>query len=52
MNGLTYINPGSAALPKENQPRSCMTLDWERGLFEIRALSDGTVLRRFSVMEG
>jgi len=50
-DGLTYINPGSAALPKENQPKSYMTLDWEAGLFQIKAF-DGTVLRQFSVAEG
>jgi len=52
IGGLTYLNPGSAALPKENQPRSYMTLAWEQGLFEIKALADGTVLRRFSLTEG
>lgn len=50
-DGLTYINPGSAALPKENQPKSYMTLDWDAGLFEIKGFS-GEVLRRFSVLEG
>ena len=51
INGLTYINPGSAALPKENQVKSYMTLDWEAGLFEIKAF-DGSVLKRFSLAEG
>ena len=32
----TYINPGSAALPKEGQPKSYMV--YEDGLFEIKAL--------------
>lgn len=50
IDGLTYINPGSAALPKENQPKSFMTLDWEEGLFQIKAF-DGSVLKRFSIME-
>ena len=38
----TYINPGSAALPKEGQPRSYMI--YEDGLFSIRALETGTEL--------
>jgi len=50
-DGLTYINPGSAALPKESQPKSYMTLDWEKGLFEIKTF-DGAVLRRYAVPEG
>ena len=49
--GLTYLNPGSAALPKENQPRSYMTLDWEEGLGQIKAFV-GAVLQRFSLREG
>ena len=51
IEGLTYINPGSAALPKENQPKSYMTLDWEAGLFAIKAF-DGSVLQRYSLSEG
>jgi uncharacterized protein len=50
-NGLTYINPGSAALPKEGQPKSYMTLDWNSGLFEIKAF-DGRVLQSVHVTEG
>ena len=38
----TYINPGSAALPKENQPKSYMV--YEDGLFTIKQLEDGKVL--------
>lgn len=38
----TTINPGSAALPKENQPRSYMI--YEDGLFRINAL-DGALLK-------
>ena len=49
--GLTYINPGSAALPKENQPKSYLLLDWEAGVFEIKDFG-GTVLRRFALAEG
>lgn len=50
IDGLTYINPGSASLPKENQPKSYMTLDWEEGLFQIKSF-DGSVLQRFSIKE-
>jgi len=45
-NGLTYLNPGSAALPHDGQPKSYMTLDWEQSLFEIKAF-DGTVLKSY-----
>ena len=38
----TYINPGSAALPKEGQPKSYMV--FEDGLFEIKALETGETL--------
>lgn len=38
----TYINPGSAALPKEGQSKSYMT--YGDGLFEIKALETGDVL--------
>ena len=38
----TYINPGSAALPKENQPKSYMV--YEDGLFTIRQLENGEEL--------
>ena len=50
-DGLTYINPGSAALPKEEQPKSYMTLDWDAGVFEIKDFG-GAVLKRFAVTEG
>ena len=36
--GMTYINPGSAALPKENNPRSFML--YEDGVFTIRTLDN------------
>ncbi|HPJ02568.1 MAG TPA: phosphodiesterase [Candidatus Limiplasma sp.] len=42
--GVTYINPGSAALPHEGQPKSYMTLDWDNDRFEIKAF-DGSVIR-------
>ena len=38
----TYINPGSAALPKENQPRSYMV--YEDGLFAIKQLETAEIL--------
>ena len=41
-NGITYINPGSSALPHEGQPKTYMTLDWDQSLFEIKTF-DGTV---------
>ena len=42
--GITYINPGSAALPKEGNPKSYMV--WEDGLFTIKAL-DGRSLQTY-----
>ena len=39
----TYINPGSAALPKENQDNSYMT--YENGLFVIKQLETGHPLQ-------
>ncbi|MBN1778209.1 MAG: phosphodiesterase [Clostridiales bacterium] len=45
-NGITYINPGSSALPHDDQPKSCMTLDWDQNLFEIKAF-DGTLLKSY-----
>ena len=41
---FTYLNPGSAALPKEGQPKSYMT--YEDGVFIIKALEDGRELLR------
>lgn len=43
----TYINPGSAALPKEGQARSYMT--YENGTFTIKALETGEVLQSWTV---
>lgn len=40
----TYLNPGSAALPKEGQPKSYMV--YEDGAFIIKALEDGRELMR------
>ena len=44
---MTVLNPGSAAMPKENQPRSYMV--YENGVFEIKSLESGSVLKRFTV---
>ena len=41
-DGMTYINPGSAALPKENNPKTYMV--YENGIFEIKTL-DGEVVK-------
>lgn len=41
-DGMTYINPGSAALPKEGNPKSYMT--YEGGEFAIKTLN-GEVIR-------
>ena len=41
-DGMTYINPGSAALPKENNPKSYMIYD--KGVFTIKTLDGETIL--------
>ena len=41
-DGMTYINPGSAALPKENNPKTYMV--YENGAFFIKTLDGETVL--------
>lgn len=41
-DGMTYINPGSAALPKENNPKSYMV--YENGVFDIKTLKGKTIL--------
>lgn len=46
----TYINPGSAALPKENQPKSYMV--YENGVFTIKALEDGKALLQYALENG
>ena len=38
----TYLNPGSAALPKEGQPKSYMV--YENGVFTVKALETGEEL--------
>ena len=43
----TYINPGSAALPKENQPKSYMV--YENGVFTIKQLENGEALKSWRV---
>ncbi len=45
-DGLTYLNPGSVSLPKENNPPSYMI--YEDGRFEIKGF-DGTVLLTYSL---
>ena len=41
-DGMTYINPGSAALPKENHPKSYMI--YENRTFTIKTLTGETIL--------
>ena len=41
-DGMTYINPGSAALPKENQPKTYMV--YENSVFTIKTLDGETVM--------
>ena len=43
---MTYINPGSAALPKEGNPKSYMTYD--KGVFEIKTL-DGEIIKTHKI---
>ena len=45
-DGMTYINPGSAALPKEGQPKSYMV--YEDGMLTIKTL-DGENLLTYRV---
>lgn len=40
---MFYVNPGSAALPKENQEKSYMV--YENGVFTIKALETGGTLK-------
>jgi putative phosphoesterase len=42
-----YINPGSAALPKENQAPSYMI--YENGVFTVKDLNSGEVLLTYSI---
>jgi len=41
-DGMTYINPGSAALPKDGHPKTYMI--YENGVFTIKTLDGNTVL--------
>ena len=41
-DGMTYINPGSAALPKEGNPKSYMV--YENRVFTIKTLEGETIL--------
>ncbi|MEG0742420.1 MAG: phosphodiesterase [Clostridia bacterium] len=45
----TYLNPGSAALPKENQPASYLL--YEAGVFTIKALADGRTLLTYTLVK-
>ena len=45
--GVTYLNPGSLALPKENSPHSYMTL--QDGRFLWKELESGEVYKEFSL---
>lgn len=46
VDGVTYINPGSVSLPKNNNPKTYGV--YEGGIFEIKEL-DGTVVKRFDL---
>ena len=46
-DGVTYLNPGSLSLPKENSPHSYMTL--ENGVFLWKELESGEVYKEFSL---
>lgn len=43
--GYMYLNPGSVSIPKENSPRSYMTL--ENGLFRWKKLESGEVYMEY-----
>ena len=45
--GNLYINPGSTTYPKENNPPSYMI--YENGVFEIKHLNSGEVLKRIDL---
>ncbi|MBQ7755466.1 MAG: phosphodiesterase, partial [Clostridia bacterium] len=44
-DGVTYLNPGSLAIPKEDSPHSYMTL--EDGVFLWKDLLTGAVYREY-----
>ena len=44
-DGITYLNPGSLSIPKENSPHGYMTL--EDGVFLWKALDTGAVYREY-----
>ncbi len=46
-NGITYLNPGSLSIPKEDSPHSYMTL--ENGLFLWKYLASGETYKQFSL---
>ena len=43
-NGNLYLNPGSASLPKEGNPRTYMT--FEDGTFTVKELDGSTVFAK------
>ena len=45
-NGVTYLNPGSQSIPKENSPHSYMTL--ENGVFLWKTI-EGEVYREYTL---
>lgn len=44
-DGVTYLNPGSLSIPKENSPHGYMTL--ENGVFLWKELESGQVYREY-----
>lgn len=46
-DGVTYLNPGSLSIPKENSSHSYMTL--ENGLFQWKELESGEVYREYKL---
>ena len=46
-DGITYLNPGSLSIPKEDSPHSYMTL--ENGLFLWKELESGQVYKEYQI---
>ena len=46
-NGLTYLNPGSVSIPKENSPHSYMTFDGNEFVWKDL---DGETYRRYTLI--
>ena len=47
LGGVTYLNPGSLSIPKEDSPHSYMTL--EDGVFLWKELESGEVYREYRI---